>query len=60
MDPASIFDQQFFSVTKSNIVIDTIKVAEDPQGLELVIRMYEAYGGRGQCKLVRYNLIMIN
>lgn len=32
-------------------MIDTLKVAEDPQGLELIIRMFEAYGGRGQCKL---------
>jgi alpha-mannosidase len=54
IDPSSTIDQQFFSVNKSNVVIDTIKVAEDPQGLELVIRMYEAYGGRGQCKLMRY------
>ena len=51
MDPALRYDQQFFSVSKSNIVIDTIKVAEDPDGLEIVVRVFEAYGGRGQCQL---------
>lgn len=36
---------------KNNLVIDTIKVAEDPSGLEIVIRIYEAYGGRGTARL---------
>ena len=52
LNPADVFTQQFFSIDKRNVVIDTIKVAEDPKGLQLVVRLYEAYGGRGTANVI--------
>ncbi|KAI9362490.1 glycosyl hydrolases family 38 N-terminal domain-containing protein [Zopfochytrium polystomum] len=46
---------EFFSLDKTNVVVDTVKVAEDPRSKEdltdIVIRLYEAYGGRGTLHL---------
>lgn len=39
----------FMSVDRSNIVIDCIKKAED--GDDLIVRCYEAYGGRGPASI---------
>lgn len=53
IDPsATSAAHQFFDIDKSNVVIDTVKIAEDPIGLDIVVRMYEAHGGRGVAKLV--------
>ncbi|KAJ3407717.1 Glycoside hydrolase, 38 vacuolar alpha mannosidase [Chytridiales sp. JEL 0842] len=40
---------QFFSVDMENVVLDTVKIAEDPRGngTDLVLRFYESMGGRG-------------
>ncbi|KAJ3087170.1 Glycoside hydrolase, 38 vacuolar alpha mannosidase, partial [Quaeritorhiza haematococci] len=54
-DPASpLTDKQYFFVDAPNVVLDTVKVAEDPTPgapCELVLRFYEAYGGRGPVRL---------
>lgn len=39
----------FFSVTGNNVIIETIKKAEDDDGI--IVRMYEAHGARGRCTL---------
>ncbi|KAJ3051806.1 Glycoside hydrolase, 38 vacuolar alpha mannosidase [Rhizophlyctis rosea] len=45
-------DQQYFKVDKSNLVLDTVKVAEDSaDGKQIVLRFYEAYGGRGVARV---------
>ncbi|KAI8815849.1 family 38 glycosyl hydrolase [Fimicolochytrium jonesii] len=58
VDSASFTPRQFFSINKPNIVLDTIKIAEGPLSdtakpalKTLVLRFYEAYGGRGVFKL---------
>ncbi|KAJ3262095.1 Alpha-mannosidase 2C1 [Boothiomyces macroporosus] len=44
----SFQEAAFFNVTAKNLVIDTIKPAENFEKSKLfVVRMYEAYGGRG-------------
>ncbi|KAJ3097372.1 Glycoside hydrolase, 38 vacuolar alpha mannosidase [Phlyctochytrium planicorne] len=43
-----------FKVDLPNVVIDTVKVAEDPRvpgGKDVVVRLYEAMGGRGRVGL---------
>ncbi|KAJ3193268.1 Alpha-mannosidase 2C1 [Irineochytrium annulatum] len=44
---------EFFKVDMENVVLDTVKMAEDPRkgGNDVVIRLYEAYGGRGTVKI---------
>ncbi|KAJ3094700.1 hypothetical protein HK100_006050 [Physocladia obscura] len=46
---------EFFSVSESNFVLDTVKVAEEARKvsghIDVVIRLYEAYGGRGVAKI---------
>ncbi|KAJ3211981.1 Alpha-mannosidase 2C1 [Entophlyctis luteolus] len=47
---------QFFAVNSRNLVLDTIKQAEDPRGaedglLDVVLRLYETYGGRGEATI---------
>ncbi|KAJ3196654.1 Alpha-mannosidase 2C1, partial [Dinochytrium kinnereticum] len=55
VDPSSenLFDLETFQISTENIVLDTVKIAEDPRpssaGVDTVIRLYEAYGGRGVC-----------
>jgi alpha-mannosidase len=43
--------QQFFTLDKRNLVLDTIKECEDLSSGVLILRLYEAYGGRGVAKL---------
>ncbi|KAJ3094749.1 Glycoside hydrolase, 38 vacuolar alpha mannosidase [Physocladia obscura] len=49
----SLNSSSYFSVDKRNVVLDTVKVAEDARidaagnFVDVVIRLYEAYGGRG-------------
>lgn len=38
-----------FSVTSDSVIIDTVKKAED--GNSIIVRMYEAFGGRGEVRL---------
>ena len=41
--------RQYFSIGSRHVVLDTIKVAEDPRPAvraDLILRFYEAYGGR--------------
>ena len=38
-----------FSVDESNVVIETVKKAEDSQAL--IVRLYESHGGRGTVML---------
>lgn len=45
--------RSFFEVDDANLVLDTIKLAEDSDAL--VLRFYEAHGGRGTAK-VKINL----
>ncbi|KAJ3175511.1 Alpha-mannosidase 2C1 [Geranomyces variabilis] len=47
--PADFPPCQFFKVDTANLVLDTVKVAED--GDALVLRLYESCGGRGAAKL---------
>jgi alpha-mannosidase len=45
--------KQFFGVDVDNVVLDTVKVAEDPRSdgtSDIVVRFYEAMGGRGIVK----------
>ncbi|TPX37190.1 hypothetical protein SmJEL517_g00997 [Synchytrium microbalum] len=49
--PKSTGIQQYFSVDSRHVVLDTIKVAEEPRTsvqADLILRLYEAYGGRGR------------
>ncbi len=39
----------FFRVDRPNLVLDTVKRAEDGEGL--IVRLYEAFGGRGVARL---------
>jgi alpha-mannosidase len=41
--------RSYFSVDDANIVIDTVKYAEDSDAV--VVRLYEAHGGRGRARL---------
>ena len=45
-------EQQFFHSSPSNLVLDTVKFAEDAVGSKILLRLYEAYGGRGIGKLI--------
>jgi alpha-mannosidase len=38
--------QSYFSITGDNVVIDSVKKAEDDDGI--IVRMYEAHGARGR------------
>ncbi|KAJ3111541.1 hypothetical protein HDU96_005635 [Phlyctochytrium bullatum] len=46
----------FFALSSPNVVLDTLKVAESPRlksrGLDVVIRLYESYGGRTETTLI--------
>jgi alpha-mannosidase len=42
-------EHSFFGVDNANVIIDTIKQAED--GDDLIVRVYEAHGSRGPAKL---------
>ncbi|ORY35984.1 hypothetical protein BCR33DRAFT_722459 [Rhizoclosmatium globosum] len=52
-----LFNTEFFRVSESNFVLDTVKVAEDPRGsnqnenVDIVLRFYESYGGRGVARV---------
>ncbi|TPX58087.1 hypothetical protein PhCBS80983_g03399 [Powellomyces hirtus] len=48
---SAITPSQYFKVDQKNIVLDTIKVAEDASGKDIIVRMYESSGGRGVVKL---------
>jgi alpha-mannosidase len=39
-----------FDIDKKNVILDTVKMAEDATGM-IIVRLYEAYGGRGIVKL---------
>lgn len=41
--------KSFFSVDKANVVIETVKKAEDSD--EIIVRLYESHGGRGRFQL---------
>ncbi|KAJ3191901.1 Glycoside hydrolase, 38 vacuolar alpha mannosidase, partial [Dinochytrium kinnereticum] len=47
--------EEFFTLDTPNVVLDTVKIAEDPRpksgGRDVVIRLYEAYGGRSEVTL---------
>ncbi|KAJ3042013.1 hypothetical protein HDV00_008305, partial [Rhizophlyctis rosea] len=52
MDPKQPVRQQFFKVDKPSFILDTVKVAEDSRdGKQIVLRFYEAYGGRGTARV---------
>ncbi|KAJ3280790.1 Alpha-mannosidase 2C1 [Borealophlyctis nickersoniae] len=52
IDSASPLHEQFFKLDKPNVILDTIKVAEDSKsGKDIVLRFYEAYGGRATVKI---------
>jgi alpha-mannosidase len=42
-------ERSFFSVDRPSVVVDTVKRAEDSEAL--VVRLYEAHGGRGAVRL---------
>ncbi|RKO87791.1 galactose mutarotase-like domain-containing protein, partial [Blyttiomyces helicus] len=46
VNPANPHITEFFSVSHPNLVLDTIKPAEDESGT-LILRLYESQGGRG-------------
>jgi alpha-mannosidase len=46
---ATVSSKSYLSVNDSNLVIDTVKKAEDSQAI--VIRLYECHGARGTAKL---------
>ncbi|ORY35980.1 glycosyl hydrolases 38 [Rhizoclosmatium globosum] len=53
VSPTGLLAKEFFTVSKENFVLDTVKVAEDARvtgkngQVDVVLRFYEAYGGRG-------------
>jgi alpha-mannosidase len=47
--PGAAEPRSFFSVDDSNLVVDTVKRAEDRDAL--VVRLYEAHGARGTARL---------
>ena len=46
---ANEISKPLFSVDAPNVVLDTVKKCEDSN--DIVVRLYEAYGGRVQTKL---------
>lgn len=48
--PASSMINPSFQLNLPNVVLDTVKLAQDGSG-NIILRMYEAYGGRGILKL---------
>ncbi|KAI9329640.1 galactose mutarotase-like domain-containing protein [Obelidium mucronatum] len=57
VNPSALISSEFFTVSHRNFVLDTVKVAEDPRvsgkdgQVDVVLRFYEAYGGRGVAKV---------
>ncbi|KAI8908000.1 glycosyl hydrolases family 38 N-terminal domain-containing protein [Gorgonomyces haynaldii] len=49
VDP-EIVSKSLFKLNVSNVIIDTVKATQDPSKY-LVLRLYEAYGGRGTLEL---------
>ncbi|KAJ3105673.1 Glycoside hydrolase, 38 vacuolar alpha mannosidase [Phlyctochytrium bullatum] len=50
--PETSASGEFFTVESSTVVIDTVKLAEDPRkeagvGKDVIVRLYESVGGRG-------------
>lgn len=43
-------DNPFLSLTSESVVIDTVKRAEDEEGV-LIVRLYESFGGQTNCHL---------
>jgi alpha-mannosidase len=42
-------EKSFFAVDRPSVIIDTVKIAEDSDAL--IVRLYEAHGGRGPVRL---------
>ncbi|KAI9344606.1 glycosyl hydrolases family 38 N-terminal domain-containing protein [Obelidium mucronatum] len=57
INSSALISSEFFTVSHSNFVLDTVKVAEDPRvsgkngQVDVVLRFYEAYGGRGVARV---------
>ncbi|KAI9344608.1 galactose mutarotase-like domain-containing protein [Obelidium mucronatum] len=57
VNPSALISSEFFTVSHRNFVLDTVKVAEDPRvsgkdgQVDVVLRFYEAYGGRGVARV---------
>ncbi|KAJ3071872.1 Alpha-mannosidase 2C1 [Podochytrium sp. JEL0797] len=55
--PSALISSDFFTVSERNFVLDTVKVAEDARvsgkngNVDVVLRFYEAYGGRGVARV---------
>ncbi|KAI8620662.1 galactose mutarotase-like domain-containing protein [Chytriomyces sp. MP71] len=53
VNPSALVSADYFTVSKPNLVLDTVKLAEDPRvtghngQVDVILRFYEAYGGRG-------------
>ena len=47
--PSDFTVQEYFSVSARNVILDTVKKAEDSN--DLILRLYEAYGGRGKVEI---------
>ncbi|KAJ3094701.1 Glycoside hydrolase, 38 vacuolar alpha mannosidase [Physocladia obscura] len=57
INPVNLAAAQFFSVSETNFVLDTLKLAEEPRKtsvgvFDIVLRFYEAYGGRGKATVI--------
>ena len=58
IEAPSISTLQFFELSSTSLVLDTIKQAGDGTR-SLILRFYESYGGRGVARLSRYELIAL-
>ncbi|KAJ3260214.1 Alpha-mannosidase 2C1 [Chytriomyces hyalinus] len=53
VNPSALASADYFTVSEPNFVLDTVKVAEDARvsgqngQVDVILRFYEAYGGRG-------------
>ena len=46
--------KSYFTVSNApNVILDTVKCAENPGSGEIILRLYEAYGGHAKAVLTR-------
>ncbi|KAJ3030442.1 UNVERIFIED_CONTAM: Alpha-mannosidase 2C1 [Siphonaria sp. JEL0065] len=66
VNPSALVSSEFFAVSHRNFVLDTVKVAEDARvsgkngEVDVVLRFYEAYGGRGVARIDTHHDSLFN
>lgn len=50
-NPADVRDISYFNVDKNNLVLESIKLPESGATNEIIVRVWESFGGRGTATL---------